>query len=255
MSKQPIFQIDNASVEPLNGCCSPKQLNFMPNLTIEAGRVLGQITDTGVSEIQTINFSETTDTPSGGTFALSIPGIDGGTFTTAALVYNISNANLKIAIEALFVAAGYEGITVTIGAGPCPDDTTVTFGGSAASFDIPLLVADGTLLTGGTPTVAITTTTAPVGVGLWGKYDDNASDGREVAKSISRWAFRTDNAGRVIFGSADAHPIAGDYHLTAEAWFDGEFKTTDLIGLDANGAADLGRIIMGTVTDGVLKLR
>lgn len=237
---------------PLSG--GVRALNFMPNLTVEKGRVLGQVTADDADEVQTINFSADADVPTGGTFTLSITGIDGGTYTTAALAYNISNANLKIAIDALLATAGYDGATVAITDGPSPADATVTFGGDAANWNMPLMVATSALTAGvgATPTVAVAATTAGNRVGLWGHYSDAANDGREVAKAIAQYSFRTDNMGRVVY--ATGSPEHGDYHTNAPAYFKGSFKTSELVGLDANAVADLGRLSMGTLTDGVLEL-
>jgi hypothetical protein len=228
---------------------------FIPNTTFEKGTVVGQISSASANEVQTINFSAGGDAPTGGTFTLSIAGIDGGTFTSSALAYNISNANLKIAIEALLDSAGYEGATVTIGSGPAPADATVTFGGTAANWNMPLMVATSSLTAGegASPTVAVDATTAGNRIGLFVPYDDDGTDdGRRVAKGICQYSFRTDNLGRVVYAGANTPPQGGAYETTAPVYFKGAFKTSELTGLDDNGAADLGRIIKGTVTDGVL---
>lgn len=252
---------------PNNQLCMP--VRFMPNLTVPAGTVLGQVTSASASEVQTLNWSGSGDVPTGGTFLLSIVGIDGGTYWTDDLAYNISNANLKIALDALLDDAGYDGATVTIGGGACPVDTTVTFGGTAAYKDMPTLGYDITNITSsGTATLAITATTPGVTQYLWGAYSDIASDGRQVAKAIAQRTFRTDYFGRVAFAThespssgtltgAIAQPEHGVYEEAAPAWFGGIFRVSDLTGLDANGAADLGRIISGAYnsTDGLLSLR
>jgi len=90
----------------------------------------------------------------GGTFTLSIAGSVGGTFTTSALAYDISNANLKTAIDDLLTSAGYTDVTVTIGGGPCPTDTRVTFGGPAGSWNMPLMAANSSL-TGTAQTITV----------------------------------------------------------------------------------------------------
>jgi hypothetical protein len=233
-----------------------RALAFMPGLTIEAGTVLGQVSGASANEVQTINFSGGGDAPTGGTFTLSIAGIDGGTYTSSALAYNITNANLKIAIDALLASAGYDGATVTIGGGPSPADATVTFGGTAAAWNMPLMTATSSLTAGvgATPTVQVDATTAGNKIGLWGSYDDSANDGRQVAKAIAQYSFRTDNKGRVVFAASGVSPEHGEYCTTAPAWFKGSFKTTDLTGLDDNGVADLGRLSSGTTADGVLEL-
>jgi len=96
----------------------------------------------GLNEVQTVTIDAT-----GGTFTLSFGGE-----TTGALAWNISAAALLAALEAL---EGIEvgDLTVTL-------DTlvyTITFGGSNAKKDVPVLVADAGSLTGGgsTATVAV----------------------------------------------------------------------------------------------------
>jgi len=236
-----------------------RPLAFMPNQTIARGTVLGQVSAANANEVQTIDFAPiggSGNAPAAGTFTLSITGIDGGTFTTAALAWNIANADLKTAIEALLDAAGYTGATVVVAGGPAPADVTVTFGGTAANWDMPLLVATSSLLDVGAraTTLTVVETTPGNRIGLWGPYSDVAADGRDVARAIAAYSFRTDNVGRVVFAGAGESPEYGTYHLTAPAWFKGRFRTTDLTGLDANGIADLGRLESGTLADGILAL-
>lgn len=153
-------------------------LQFMPNLTIVAGQLLGQVSDASANEVQTLNFGTIT----GGTFTLSVTGIDGGTFTTAALDYDISNANLKIAIEALFVSAGYTGVTVTLTGGPAPVDVVVTFGGTAANWDFPLMTASSSLI--GDPAAAVAATGTLTAAG-------QPSDGGTVTIGTKTYTFKT----------------------------------------------------------------
>lgn len=339
-----------------------KALAFAPGQTILKGAILGQISGASANEVQTINFDAGID---GGTFTLSISGVDGGTFTTAALAFDITNANLKIAIDALLASAGYTGATVTITNGALPTDATVTFGGTAASWNMPLMTATSSLTDGGVPeAVTVDATTAGNKLGLWGPYagtklasptagptatsaatgslpllgvyvvqythltaqgesmpspgtaviltTSNASidvtpaalptgttginvyingvfaktsaqttatlvnvgsfaataekptpdantaftntSGLHVARAIAQYDFRTDNTGRVVFADAGTSPQNSAYETTAPAWFGGEFKTSELVGLDANAVADLGRLQSGTVADGILVL-
>ncbi len=257
------------------------ELTFGPNLNVRRGGLLGQVSAANAAEVQTINFSGAGDVPTGGTFTVSIVGIDGGTYTSAALAYNISNANLKIALEALLDAAGYYGATVTLTGGAAPVDVIVTFGGTALYKDMPLMTASAASLTSsGTATATVDATTAGVSKGLWLPYDDDGTDdGRRIAKAISRYDFRTDYLGRVIFAKQSdpsygsvtggaAAPQNNDYRRSAPAWFSGVFKVEDLYiwnGAtsawdqypDAAACTDLGRIICGAYNDstGMLSVR
>ncbi|MEN6583046.1 MAG: hypothetical protein ABFD54_11400 [Armatimonadota bacterium] len=171
MSASPINTFSGQMLEALPGYHAiTEALGFMPNLTIARGTLLGQVSAASANEVQTIDFSAGGDAPTGGTFTLSITGTDGATYSTAALAYNISNANIKIAIDALLAAAGYAGATVTITNGPAPADVTITFGGTAAAWDMPLMTVSSALTSSGTPTVAVVATTPGNHVGLWGPY-------------------------------------------------------------------------------------
>jgi len=118
--------------------------------------ISAQTADSYASEIDLLNLQNLDfgGTVTGGTFTLSITNIGVGTSTTSALAYNISNANLKIAIDELLTAAGYNGVTVTIGGGPCPTDATVTFGGTVGNYNMPLMVVTS-VLTGTAPTLTV----------------------------------------------------------------------------------------------------
>lgn len=261
---QPIFK-------PADALCL--DLDFAPNLNVRRGGLLGQVSSADATQIQTLNWSGSGDVPTGGTFRLSIVGIDGGTYFTAALAYDVSNANLKIAIDALLDAAGYVGATVTIGGGACPADTTVTMGGTALYKDIPVMGYDiASITSSGTATLAITATTPAVNHGIWLPYDDDGTDdGRRIARAVSMYDFRTDYWGRVVFAKAadpaygtvsggNQSPQHGVYNQSAPAWFGGVFKVDDLYiwnGAtsawdqypDANAVTDLGRLLNGAYNE------
>ena len=142
-------------------------LRFMPNLTVVKGSRLGQISSASANEVQTINYAATW--AAGDTITLSIVGIDGGTYSTTLTMDAtpaFTNANMKIALDALLAAAGYAGATVTITGGPGATDQVVTFGGTAAYWDMPLMTA--TYVTAGDGTVAVDATTPGNLLGLWG---------------------------------------------------------------------------------------
>lgn len=97
----------------------------------------------GASEVQTITGSAT-----GGTFTASFGG-----YTTPAQPYNVSPATLQAALEAL-PSIGTGNVTVAGTAGTSYD---ITFGGVLAAQGVETIVIDGTALTGGTATIAVTT--------------------------------------------------------------------------------------------------
>lgn len=101
------------------------------------------------SEVQSI---DTTGTPEGGTFKLSFRGQE-----TTALNYNATAANIHDALEALTTIGSGQ---LTGGGGALPTAVTITFGGTLANVDVPLLVVSDNSLTGGTaPTVTVESTT------------------------------------------------------------------------------------------------
>jgi len=166
----PLTYVDvfsNQKLEALPGFPAVTEaLRFMPNLTVTKGTRLGQISSASANEVQTINYTGTW--AAGDTMTLSIVGIDGGTYSTTLTMDAtpaFTAANVKAAIDALLAAAGYAGATVTVvNAGPT--DQTVTFGGTAAYWDMPLMTA--AYVTAGNGTVTVDATTAGNLLGIWG---------------------------------------------------------------------------------------
>jgi hypothetical protein len=224
-----------------------------PNQTLVAGTILGQVTASSVSQVQTLTFGGTV---SGGTFTVTVADVNGNLYTTAALAYNISNANLKIALDALLASAGYIGASTTIGGGPCPTNATVTMGGTLAGVTVPLMVATQGLLTGSSPTLAITITTAAVMNGVFKPYNSGNSDGTQTALVILQMDCITDTLGGIVFGNQ----IPGEHYvknLSAPCYYRGVFNVSDLTGLDSNGVSNLGRMIYGAynVAGGIISVR
>ncbi len=89
-----------------------------------------------------------------GTFALTFNGK-----TTTALPFDVSASALARALNALTTISGIGGSVEVTGG---PGDSTgaapylVTFGGALAGTDVPLIAADGGLLTGGTSSATVT---------------------------------------------------------------------------------------------------
>jgi len=112
--------------------------------------------DASTHTVQIVDFRGTV---SGGSFTLSIADASGANHTSGAIARNASNATLDSTIEALMSAAGYAGVTATITGGPCPADATVTFGGTASSFTLPVMTAASSLTGTGATVVVISSTT------------------------------------------------------------------------------------------------
>lgn len=80
-------------------------------------------------------------------------------------------------------------------------------------------------------------------------YADGNSDGSQTAKAIAMYDFTTDASGNVTI----ANDTSVTYH-TAPVYKAGTFRTSELTGLDAAAVTDLGRLLSGTVADGVLRI-
>lgn len=90
--------------------------------------------------------------------------------------------------------------------------------------------------------------------GLWNAYNNGNANGTEVAKAILKHDVFVDANGKVTFGAQAGGDSNGVLHESAPAYFEGEFRTTELTGLDAAGITDLGRLISGVLADGILKV-
>src|SRR5204862_2996138 len=107
----------------------------------------------GTNEVQTMS---KVSTVTAGTFAITFKGEK-----TAAIVYNATNAAV---LSALLLLPNLSAGDITLGGGPInTSSVTITFGGKYESTDVPLMVVDSALLTGGgSYTIAQTTPGAPL---------------------------------------------------------------------------------------------
>jgi hypothetical protein len=117
----------------------------------------------GTNQKQTLTASGTV---SGGTFTITLPASDAFLFpaTTVPIPFGATAAQVAAALGAIAPAG-----TVTATGGPLPGTpVVVTFGGILGSLSLPLLIVNGAALTGSTPLITPTITTAGV-VGTTGK--------------------------------------------------------------------------------------
>jgi hypothetical protein len=76
--------------------------------------------------------------------------------------------------------------------------------------------------------------------GKFAAYDDENSDGTEVAKAILPYDVETDSNGQITLSTTQSTGgPQGEKLANIEVWIAGEFLESDLTGLDANGLADL----------------
>lgn len=113
----------------------------------------------GTDEVQTITLG---GTPTGGTFTLTFEGK-----TTAAIAWSATNNTLRDNVDAALEALpniGTGGVVTAVGTMTAGIGTlTATFsGGGRAKQLLTVMTADGSLLTGTAPTVAVAQTTPGV---------------------------------------------------------------------------------------------
>lgn len=142
VSAAKIFSV--ALVQPLaqdGALALPVQLG--PSTTYKAGALLG-LRSGAQNHVWTI---ADTPTVSGGTFDIEglVNPLTGLEQDVTDLAYDISNADLEDALEAVFGA----GNVAVAGSGLPGNDTTITLQGNLAGFPAPLPTIDSTNLTGG----------------------------------------------------------------------------------------------------------
>jgi hypothetical protein len=198
-----------------------------------AGQVLGERSSgTAADEVQTVTI---TGTPTGGSFVLGVPLDVNAISRTAAIAHNATAAVVQAQLERFL---GVGNVTVSLASAVY----TVTFLGDYARSAVPLLVIVSAAFTGGTtPAVAVARTTVGTpGIGMWAAYDDTLSDGTQVARAVLEHNVITDFGGRMLL----EYPVDGGPQ-TFPAYVKGTFLASELTGLDANGAADLGKLVQG----------
>ncbi len=84
---------------------------------------------------------------------------------------------------------------------------------------------------------------------------DGLGEGIGVARGILLYDISVDDAGHITYTTtAGATPEWGQTYDTVPMAYAGTFNVADLTGLDANGAADLGRLVSGDATAGILRM-
>lgn len=226
-----------AEVLPNRREFAESQLLMQPNVVLTQGTLIGEVSTTSVSEVQTLTV---TGTPTGGTFRLNFNGQ-----TTAAIAYNATAAQVAAAVAALTnVGAG----NVAGTGGPLPGTPVVlTFQGDLANLPVPNITVVNPAFTGGsTPAAAVVETTPGVAKGRNDAYASGNSNGTQIPKGILRYSVATDERGRVYLGTRVAGtPLSGG----APVYLSGFFRTGDLIGLDTNAVSVLqGRFTRGDIS-------
>jgi Bacteriophage lambda head decoration protein D len=86
--------------------------------------------------------------------------------------------------------------------------------------------------------------------GTYRNYLSGSADGSQVAKVILEYACTTDAAGLITWGNGEYY----ERQSGTPAYYSGTFQTADLVGLDAGAVSALGKLISGSVTDGILRM-
>lgn len=204
------------------------------------GTAMAQVAGTGtaVNDVQTITPGGTV---SGGTWRILFNGE-----LTSALAYNASAATIRTALAALPCIGSTDNVAVT-GGGLDAAAVVITFQGALGGIEQNLVTVISSL-TGSSPTATPAhTTDGKPAAGCFVAYDDAVAT-RNVAKGLLEYDCATDTEGRITLGTTKS---AADHNATersAPVWIEGYFRTADTVGLDANGVADLGKLITGTTS-------
>jgi hypothetical protein len=210
-------------------------INLAPSTVFPQGAVLGRIGTASANDVQTL-----TGTATGGSAPLTVLGRP-----TAPVAFNAPAAAVATALAAVVGAGNVVATGGPLGTAP----VVVTFQGALAASPVePIAVGAG--LTGGTITVAHTTVGRTLDT--YTLYVDGAADGSQTARCILPYRCATDGSGNITLGDTPGGGYYGETMPSIGAYFAGWFDTTQLVGLDPNAVADLGRLISGTVAAGVL---
>lgn len=92
--------------------------------------------------------------------------------------------------------------------------------------------------------------------GLYAAYNNGAATGVETAVGALVYDINVGADGKVTYTttSGQVGDLNGVTHEAAPIYTAGTFRTTDLVGLDAAAVTDLGRIVAGTLADGILRM-
>lgn len=129
-----------------------------------------------------------------------------------------------------------------------PDEIVPAYTGPNIQIvELPFKIPNSTTIVKGT--VVGELTASP---GTMKAYATGASDGSETAKGIMKYTVTSDASGNIYFGTSATGQF-GESFRNCPVFVSGNFKTTELTGLDAAGVADLaGRYWHGVLSDGVV---
>jgi hypothetical protein len=240
---KPQRRLEHAQLSPAIGEGKTIAIRLARNLSLLAGQILSEYSAAATNEVQTLTPSGTI---SGGTYRLTFESQQ-----CAALAFNANAPAIQAALEALSTVG--EG-NVRVTGGPISSGVvTIEFIGDLANMDVGAITVQSSL-TGSTPAVAVAEATkGSGGPGTFGPYTNGASNGLETAKLILARDVVTDNYGRHYLGRSGASEHGTDLG-GVNAYYCGVFACEELTGLTSTSAGQLGRLIQGDITNGLLKL-
>jgi len=90
--------------------------------------------------------------------------------------------------------------------------------------------------------------------GTFKAYASGNSDGSQVPKCIMQYDVVADASGNITVGTVAGGTDWGETFPSVPAYFSGAFRTTDLVGLDANAVTVLGgHLVSGTLASGIFE--
>lgn len=97
--------------------------------------------------------------------------------------------------------------------------------------------------------------------GLFTPYLTAGSGGAEVARGFLAYDINVLSTGKVVFTTTVGQLSGelGEVYNAAPMYYSGTFRTNDLVpagtgGLDAAAVTDLGALVSGTITDGIIRI-
>lgn len=217
------------------------------SLDLARGTILAE--KIGTNELQKLVI---TGGPTGGTFTLGF-----GVATSAAIAFNAPAEDIEAALEEMSTIGDGN---VKVWGGPLPAAPVyIEFTGTLGSANQEALTRTDSLTGGSTPQTAVSTLRAGAAgaAGTFGAYDPDATNGYQIARGILVYDVQTDSSGNITFSETSGQNGGehGEEFANAPMYVCGWFNTADLAGLDMEAVVQLGRLVRGTVSAGVLAMR
>lgn len=228
-------------------CTRTISVKLDASLDLARGTILAE--KIGTNELQKLVI---TGGPTGGSFTMTFGGQ-----TTAAIPYNAPASDVEAALEELSTIG--DGNVRCYGGQLPAGIVYIEFIGTLGGANQAQLTTTDSLTGGSTPATAVTTVRAGAAgsAGTFADYNPDATNGLQVPKGILEHDVQTDASGNVTYSETTGQNGGefGEEFANTPMIIAGYYHTADLVGLDEEAAAALGRLVSGTVAAGVLSLR